>query len=148
MHGRGIGWFRISDRLKYTSSYRWWWAYLIWKWISTHNIHLSWWNWSGKIASLCVIIHTTVFSVFRTLLNSWQVFGKNGYVLISHNKWFPLAFTGLDVMENYLLTRVTKLVTLGFPSQRASNAENISIWWRHHVLWNVQKSKTQWMGIY
>ena len=24
-------------------------------------------------------------------------------------------------------------VTGGFPSQRASNTENISIWWRHHV---------------
>ena len=24
-------------------------------------------------------------------------------------------------------------VTGGFPSQRASNAENVSIWWRHHV---------------
>ena len=24
------------------------------------------------------------------------------------------------------------LVTGGFPSQRASNAENVSIWWRHH----------------
>ena len=23
-------------------------------------------------------------------------------------------------------------VTGGFPSQRASNAENVSIWWRHH----------------
>ena len=23
----------------------------------------------------------------------------------------------------------------GFPSQRASNAENISIWWRHHGSW-------------
>ena len=23
-------------------------------------------------------------------------------------------------------------VTVGFPSQRASNAENVSIWWRHH----------------
>ena len=22
-----------------------------------------------------------------------------------------------------------------FPAQRASNAENVSIWWRHHVLW-------------
>ena len=25
------------------------------------------------------------------------------------------------------------LVTSGFPSQRASNAKNASIWWRHHV---------------
>ena len=24
-------------------------------------------------------------------------------------------------------------ITSGFPSQRASNAENVSIWWRHHV---------------
>ena len=22
-----------------------------------------------------------------------------------------------------------------FPAQRASNAENVSIWWRHHVKW-------------
>ena len=26
------------------------------------------------------------------------------------------------------------LVTGGFPAQRASNAENVSIWWRHHVV--------------
>ena len=26
-------------------------------------------------------------------------------------------------------------VTSEFPTQRASNAENISIWWRHHVHW-------------
>ena len=25
-------------------------------------------------------------------------------------------------------------VTGGFPSQRASNAENVSIWWRHHAM--------------
>ena len=25
------------------------------------------------------------------------------------------------------------LVTGGFPSQRASNAKNVSIWWRHHA---------------
>ena len=26
-------------------------------------------------------------------------------------------------------------VTGEFPAKRASNAENVSIWWRHHVLW-------------
>ena len=25
-------------------------------------------------------------------------------------------------------------ITGGFPSQRASNAENVSIWWRHHAI--------------
>ena len=28
-------------------------------------------------------------------------------------------------------------VTGEFPAQRASNAENVSIWWRHHALWSV-----------
>ena len=27
-------------------------------------------------------------------------------------------------------------VTSEFPAQRASNAENVSIWWRHHGFWN------------
>ena len=31
-------------------------------------------------------------------------------------------------------------VTSGFPSQKASNAENVSIWWRHHV----RKSTGHW----
>ena len=44
--------------------------------------------------------------------------------------------------------------TGGFPAQRASNAENVSIWWRHHVsnlfwwltlrFWNVKKKLTHW----
>ena len=28
-------------------------------------------------------------------------------------------------------------VTGEFPTQMASNAENVSIWWRHHVMWIV-----------
>ena len=24
-----------------------------------------------------------------------------------------------------------------FPSQRTNNAENISIWWRHHIMWSI-----------
>ena len=32
-------------------------------------------------------------------------------------------------------------VTGEFPSQRSSNAENVSIWWRHHV---VNKITTKW----
>ena len=31
-------------------------------------------------------------------------------------------------------------VTGEFPAQRASNAENVSIWWRHHVNLNLAKS--------
>ena len=32
-------------------------------------------------------------------------------------------------------------VTGGFPSQRSSNAENVSIWWRHHALVIPQQSR-------
>ena len=37
-------------------------------------------------------------------------------------------------------------ITGGFLSQRTSNVENVSIWWRHHALalWNLQK-KSFWM---
>ena len=28
-------------------------------------------------------------------------------------------------------------VTGEFPAQRASDTENVSIWWQHHVLWNL-----------
>ena len=31
------------------------------------------------------------------------------------------------------LCEENSLVTGEFPAQRASNAENVSIWWRHHV---------------
>ena len=36
----------------------------------------------------------------------------------------------------------------GFPSQRASNAENVSIWWCHHVFnkWQQQKQTNKKMG--
>ena len=34
-------------------------------------------------------------------------------------------------------------VTDGFPSQRASNAENVSIWWRHHELDHCFVSRVQ-----
>ena len=33
-------------------------------------------------------------------------------------------------------------VTGEFPAQRASNAENVSIWWRHHAVWYVSSAKT------
>ena len=31
-------------------------------------------------------------------------------------------------------------VTVGFPSQRAGNAENASIWWRHHAVDSIENA--------
>ena len=37
------------------------------------------------------------------------------------------------VRIKYQSSALQAFVTGGFPSQRTSNAENVSIWWRHHV---------------
>ena len=34
--------------------------------------------------------------------------------------------------------RVAGLCTGEFPAQRASNTENVSFWWRHHI-WDLRK---------
>ena len=33
-----------------------------------------------------------------------------------------------------------------FPAQMASNAENVSIWWRHHAFWNSESRFRIWMS--
>ena len=50
-----------------------------------------------------------------------------------------------DISKKTLKTRVTglcwgnPLVTGGFPSQMANNAENVSIWWRHQDGWFLRR---------
>ena len=60
---------------------------------------------------------------------------------VSPSSWlFIQPFIQAQVKEKKLKLRVTGLcegnspVTGEFPAQRASNAENISIWWRHDLL--------------
>ena len=36
-------------------------------------------------------------------------------------------------------------VTCLFRSQRASNAENVSIWWRHHGATSVEEAQAAWL---
>ena len=53
------------------------------------------------------------------------------------SRLFPQSFVQAHIKENikaprYCLCEGNPPVTGGFPSQRASNAENASIWWRHH----------------
>ena len=52
---------------------------------------------------------------------------------------YPIVCSGADQTKKTSKLRVTGLcegnspVTGEFPAQMASNAENVSIWWRHHV---------------
>ena len=81
------------------------------------------------------------FRIYSTL--QWRHNGCNG--VLNHQR--------LDCLLNRLFRRRSKKtsqlrvtglceenppVTHGFPSQKASNAENVSIWWRHHeTTWRV-----------
>ena len=52
----------------------------------------------------------------------------------------PTVWSGTDQRKHQSfasLAFVRPTVTGGFPSQRASKAENVSIWWRHHGLFWV-----------
>ena len=60
-----------------------------------------------RIASECAIILLSSLYLVRFWTHDRYI-GKYGYVLISHIIWDPWVCTGLDVIENSLLTRVTK----------------------------------------
>ena len=52
---------------------------------------------------------------------------------------FAQPFVQVQITENIKTPRHRPLwwQSGGFPSQRASNAENVSIWWRHHDWWKT-----------
>ena len=43
--------------------------------------------------------------------------------------------TSLTITQPFIQTQIKENVPGEFPAQMASNAENVSIWWRHHALW-------------
>ena len=52
---------------------------------------------------------------------------------------YPMVYSGADQRQHQssaslAFVRVNQPVTGEVPAQRASNAENVSIWWRRHVL--------------
>ena len=56
------------------------------------------------------------------------------------SKLFNQPFIQAQIRENIKVLRHWPLwgeftITGEFPTQRARNAENVSIWWHHHVLW-------------
>ena len=51
--------------------------------------------------------------------------------ITSLNIVYSNIYSGADQRKNQ---SSASLVTGEFPAQMASNAENVSIWWRHHVI--------------
>ena len=129
-------------------------------------------QWAGEIGACSLVRHTTVSRIgFAILLPVWLHYQCHLCKSITHTslRWRQ---NGRDSVSNHqpqdcLLNRLfrrrskktSKLRVTGlyegnsprtgeFPAQMASNAENISIWWRHHVCMKIsrlrdkQESKT------
>ena len=92
---------------------------------------------SSKPAMLVYILHSfgppskrnphyndVIMSVMASKITSLTIVYSNVYS--GSKKTSKLRVTGL--------CEGNSPVTTEFPAQRASNAENISIWWRHHVI--------------
>ena len=48
---------------------------------------------------------------------------------------YSTVYSGTDKKKNVKAQRLGLCVVTGeFPAQMASNVENVSIWWRHHVV--------------
>ena len=60
----------------------------------------------------------------------WRIILKRPLV---HNNYIVGHYRSIGKYSSTIT--VTSPVTGEFPTQRVSNAENVSIWWRHHVKW-------------
>ena len=86
-----------------------------------------------KVLLICVVImaffthyRDVIMGAISSQINSFTIVYSTVYSGADQRKHqgsAPLAFWG------------NSSVTGEFPAQMASNAENVSIWWRHHVLW-------------
>ena len=66
--------------------------------------------------------------------------GAMAYQISSHTSVYSTVFSGADKKKTPTLCvtglcEVNSPVTGEFPTQRVSNAEKVSIWWRHHGSW-------------
>ena len=53
---------------------------------------------------------------------------------------YSAVYSGTDQRNHQSSASLAFVVTGEFPTQRASDAENVSIWWRHHGPWGKGKS--------
>ena len=86
---------------------------------------------ASRITSL-MIVYSSVYS---------------GTYQSDHQSSASLAFVGEFTGDRWIL-RGNSPVTGEFSAQRASNAGNVSIWWRHHMEIVSQKSVTRGFDVY
>ena len=99
----------------------------------------------GQLHQPCdVLLLTSSFGIIYSMPLQWRQNGRNSdsnhqprHCLLNRlfrrgsKKTSKLRVTGLCVGNS--------TETGAFPAQMASNAENVSIWWRHHAFWLSHK---------
>ena len=114
--------------------------------ISSHADGINMWShptcykwYKAKIKKICVYLIFLVISVCILYSLQWR---HNERDCVSNHQCLDDLLNRLFGRRSYKIStrHVTSLcegnlpVTGGFPSQRSSNAENVSVWWRHHVV--------------
>ena len=111
-------------------------------WLST-NIMLNLWDDQNINSPSCLTYHTAIGSLEcrRVMPFQWRHNERDG---VSNHQPRDCS---LNRLFSRRLKKTSKLCVTGlcvgnspvtgeFPAQRASNAENVIIWWRHHALLN------------
>ena len=120
----------------------WGWGFYIWSSSSRHfKDNMRFFSPNGPIFAPFHRFYDFISITPRTFSNSLQWRHNERDVVSNHQPH--------DCLLNRLFTRISKKtskfrvtglcegnspVTGEFPAQRVSNAENVSIWWRHHVI--------------
>ena len=116
----------------------WWFPFSGRNFHSSHSLFLS--GWSSRIFS------------FQVFFCEWMYFvlHYNDVIIVSNhqphdcllNRWFRHRSKKISKLRVTGLCEGNSPVTGEFPAQRASNVENVSIWWRHHAPRGVLKIKS------
>ena len=168
---RGIQWSSVDFPWQKASNVELW-SFLCYYYRKLLNKQSSWWwfelpwrscNW--RVMRIVVIRHSYWWHSYlhSTWMLHWYVSDEilkdmsqyNGVIMIS----LASQITSLTIVYSTVYSRAdskktSKLCVTGlcvgnspvtdeFPAQRASNAENISIWWHHNILTNTKQHETR-----
>ena len=99
------------------------------------NIYCTWvWNGLYRFWLRCVYIDS-----LRWRHNEPDGVSNHLRINCLLNRLFRLRSKKTSMLRLAGLCKVNSPVTGEFPAPRASNAENVSIWWRHNVFWQSSR---------
>ena len=111
--------------------------------IITSKYNLGWVGLGqGLLAIYDICLHLSVFAeATQTIILQWCPLWARWGLKSPASRSDTQPFVPAQIKENIRVTGLCEgnpPVTGGFPSQRASNAKNVPIWWRQHGKWREE----------